>query len=85
MNLTEKIEKMELWMKVFTIVGCVMIVVGYSTFVWGETDENGSLIGVAGDVAVASVLVAGLMAFGVMAIVFMGLALCVQHSSENNR
>ena len=85
MNLTEKINKMELWMKVFTVVGCAMIVVGYSTFVWGETDENGSLIGVAGDVAVASVLILGLMAFGVMAIVFMGLALCAQHSGGNGR
>ena len=81
----KKIKKMDLWIKIFVIVGCAMVVVGYSTFVWGETDENGSLIGVAGDVAVASVLIFGLMAFGVMAIVFMGLALCAQHSSDNKR
>lgn len=83
MNLEKKIKKMDLWIKVFMVMAHVMIVIALSTFVWGETDEDGGLVGLAGDVAVASVVILGLMVLGVMSIVFMGLFLCVQHSGED--
>lgn len=85
MNLDKKIKKMDFWMKVFMIVGHVMIVIALSTFVWGETDEDGGLVGLGADVAVGSIVVMGLMILGVFSIVFMGLALCVQHAGGNDR
>lgn len=83
MNISEKIKKMDFWMKVLMVMAHVMIVVGLSTFVWGETDEDGGLVGLGADVAVVSLVIFGLMVFGVMSIVFMGLFLCVQHSGED--
>ena len=83
MNLDEKIKAMDFWMKVFMIVGHVMIVIALSTFVWGETDENGGLVGLGADVAVISIVIFAVMILGVFSIVFTGLFLCVKYSGDD--
>lgn len=75
MNADEKIKKMDLWIKLFFIMMHVMVVIALSTFVWGETDENGELVGLAGNVAVVSLVIMGLMILGMMLIIFTGLYL----------
>lgn len=75
MNVDEKIKRMDLWIKLFFIMAHVMVVIALSTFVWGETDEDGGLVGLGGDVAVASIVVMGLMILGMMLIIFTGLYL----------
>ena len=76
MNLEKKIKKMDLWIKVFFVMAHVMIVIALSTFVWGETDKDGGLVGLAGDVAVASLVMMGLMILGMMSIIFLGMYFC---------
>lgn len=86
MNGDEKIKKMDLWVKLIFIMAHVMVVIAISTFVWGETNEDGQLLGLAGDVAVASVLILGLLMLGFMSIFFMGLYIRVtQYAGGNDR
>ena len=86
MNGDEKIKKMDRWIKPIFIMVNVMAVIAISAFVWGETNEDGRLVGFAGDVAVVSIVILGLLILGFMLIFFMGLYIrIIQHAGGNDR
>lgn len=86
MGTNEKIKKMDLQIKLIFIVAHVMGVIAISTFVWGETNEDGQLVGLGSDVAVASVVIMGLIILGMMLIIFTGLYIRIaQYAGGNDR
>ena len=80
MNTNEKIKKLDFWVKLIFIMAHVMGAIAISTFVWGETDEGGELVGLAGNVAVGALVIIGLLILSMMLIFFTGLHLrTIQH------
>ena len=83
MNTNEKIKKLGFWVKLIFIMVHVMSGIAISTFMWGETDENGELVGLAGNVAVGALTVLVILILSMMLIFFMGLHLrSIQHISH---
>lgn len=85
MNPDKKINKLDFWINLIFVMAFAMAMIALSSFVWGETDENGELVGLAANVSVVSVLMMGLLMLGMMLIVFMGLSIrSAQYIGENH-
>jgi len=86
MNTNEKIKKLDFWEKLIFIMVHVMGAIAISTFVWGETDENGELMGLAGNVAVGALTVLVLLILSMMLIFFTCLYLrSIQYISSTGK